>query len=1670
MDGDCLQAMYEFEHSGPSTKQGEGHARALCQLVRTFAESHQGGKHAIYQWAAGCLLGEAHAPFEIRWFGEYGCAMFMTEAPSGCTLASSLTHIDLVCLDAWRFSLHADPEERRFRSLCGGTSVVRAGQCSSGAEFVATFERLLAKAQQRHGDKRSAATNAQGHQKTPSFIWAVIQDAFFSVEHGTEAEQWKTKPPGGFTDVGQHTGGQPRSTTWPLVEGILLFALDQHGATAPGGGNMDWREPHTFLQFMLAELHLWVAERQLVDATSAGTGLRRRLEVEVMTVLRHATRMLAKLADEGRDISGYEERCATLRRVIEGQAGAAHEHTGAHRLPGLAPEKIKLRDMRLDIPVGGAGGEDGQRHDLTKARDLASQNLGRLLVHDPERCSVAEASKTLAEAAAGTEDTRRLQLALHTADTVLYRHARTLSDASSGIAAFMRADFSDPSKWITLLDQCLDQYREALAKLQALVAGRGGRQMSELRSRELLAGFITYCLVHQATAGVHPLVNEYGVALRWQDLRHLVLPDLPAWEAVAAVVEYLRRYDGKTSKPLFSLRQPRATFAFAEVFGPGDHKMKGRWALEVADAAQRKEDHWQKVLDKKERARELEAELSSLRSKEAEKRVGLSDLRSQKPAWCSSCERHRGRLWRSCSTCSTLESRISTTDSAIRQLEVSIESKESELKVVKVAPPPVFQPLPESQPLAMRVLFFMLMPTELKTLARLSFSVQQLLLPRAAGSFTAPEVVKAVGLTLQPSSIVAALVPSTVLEQYYGQRSNHSSSCPRVVLGSLGGVPKPSDVGPRNIDQIWQPEQGIWHPDTLCSDKSLIMSWSGGGFSLDTTLASINPFAIDPYGAIVSWDFMEALPPGCESLQYTLWQPGRSLVDRARSNRPIAQQEGMPRWVTEPGFLAFASLRAYPRLQTRKLCTALHDRTLPLKHRATHALVKQALFHIGELAAPDGQQGSHFAWKADMFGAEGGWLEVLETEIAELVGEHEHAPREGEALRLLGELAAFVAQWRPGAADVARRVTEAAQAFVDTLEKEVEALEQQESQQHARVETLRAKQSVLVMTALLCYGNEWQLREKEAADMVRLSMIIGNLSVYGADTVYEAEIAELTVACQHVMAARIVTVEKAIGKGRRGDILTQAARAVYEGAAENLRWTSLGDGCYEAVDPVGGDLISMNILSGVFLLNGVPLRRLPASITGHPLYKRTFGDRGFETGVSAGGAVFKTARAVRGRFYEFVLSSADGASGVLTIREVDAESGVALQLLDGTSTTADWQGDLPIRLRGMHSHWWWAEERVLVLRGIRFLERGIAFILKPSPESATFQCFRVPDHLRKEEDLSKLLKNLATDEKHSDLGLCCDRLVHLEEPRQLVAVLREFEDPAVIEVYKEAASGALKVIFPRFGLGFRLQKEGRLREEWRLASLELRGFVLPRQQKLLDTLYGFDGYLVLQREGPHASDTKLLIPRGKVHGQAPDWAVRVEASPAFDAKRQYETYDVHPRFKSLTAASVAARLHLACLFAASGTLLPDPRHGMTGHQVAVELVRWSWVNRPLSADEAASLKGIKSFTQTCAGLALLAYELEGSSKQLHFLHNPGSDQMPRQPRLDPKVVVDYDNEPSPRNLRHALTPRRRRVCCTSDGRASHAAARCVTSGLLTSVPAPSTPPTSPASRLSFGSS
>jgi hypothetical protein len=125
-----------------------------------------------------------------------------------------------------------DQGEIEHTSESGAGTLMACGDvpADSYVPFLAHLQDLMRSVAARTGDQRSAAGGQQGHQRTPAFVHALVQQALEGVgderagstREGAAAAAGDARlPRGGFTDVGLHTGGLPRSTAWPLVREVF---------------------------------------------------------------------------------------------------------------------------------------------------------------------------------------------------------------------------------------------------------------------------------------------------------------------------------------------------------------------------------------------------------------------------------------------------------------------------------------------------------------------------------------------------------------------------------------------------------------------------------------------------------------------------------------------------------------------------------------------------------------------------------------------------------------------------------------------------------------------------------------------------------------------------------------------------------------------------------------------------------------------------------------------------------------------------------------------------------------------------------------------------------------------------------------------------------------------------------------------------------------------------------------------------------------------------------------------------------------------------------------------------------------------------------------------------------------------------------------------------------
>jgi hypothetical protein len=592
-------------------------------------------------------------------------------------------------------------------------------------------------------------------------------------------------------------------------------------------------------------------------------------------------------------------------------------------------------------------------------------------------------------------------------------------------------------------------------------------------------------------------------------------------------------------------------------------------------------------------AAELRCELKTLKT--------LKDI--SEGAWSDARERYHGNHWY------TSKDLYDTACVAYNAACSRVSSKEAEITLMVAAPPPVLQPIPRQKTLALGWLFIFHMPSSFRMLSRFSFLSQQMLLP--SPSDEAYGHIFSAYCTPIASNVYNQLSSVTTFADDTARHVKRSDGC--VMLQSRRKLPR--NYGPNHVDNFTSPEDGVWYPDDMRPD----MVWYGSSCSVEVQLGFVDVGCFNPFAALPAEVpeqlFTEKLKVA-PHLQWTM-HVGRSvsLCSDKMGNRGIADQREKPGWlISKPSFLTFTSLRSYPTGQLRRLCDALHQKELPLSHPGVIALVRQVLYHIGTLHVTPAQQIPGLLWRTD-WEVEGDVLSPLCCELEQLASELDPAPRDHDAVLLLGEVAAYLSTWYPACAAVTRRFAAMTSRVADEMEENITGAAPQPAVQ----QQLQARQCHLRMLSLLCYGAGALTTDEDIADTLRLTVLIKHFNVM-LDTITAEQalsMRALLYRCMNIMARRSADtilsltppsgpLEQLLLHVSKGYMLTAAISSVLQRTPANLQWyridangsrpiisdTMAVSSSYEA-EGDDGHLYSINVLNGTVLLDGNPPGRLP---------------------------------------------------------------------------------------------------------------------------------------------------------------------------------------------------------------------------------------------------------------------------------------------------------------------------------------------------------------------------------------------------------------------------------------------------------------------------------------------
>ncbi|KAK3282683.1 hypothetical protein CYMTET_9588 [Cymbomonas tetramitiformis] len=358
-----------------------------------------------------------------------------------------------------------------------------------------------------------------------------------------------------------------------------------------------------------------------------------------MKIFQSAARQLAQLADDGyKHIAPCETQCTLVRKRLDQLlAGCGRDAASKFVFPSLQHLHTMHHDPTVVLPPGlvPAGSGAGiatlrqQAWERIEWLPVALCGIGGNVPGGNARFSGLLAWTREPKLRTG-KDPHAAQLVLHRIEQTLFQLELTplgdiahITSSSSSCSSSSSSCIDDKSQ-MEALDGLVEQYRLALHEVLSSPGHQShhARMEVELRSRETLVTWIAFCIIHAATCKDHRVVEEYAVALRWEDLQYLVLGEKQAMDAALRVCTYLRSCSTqqRDKPPVFSMRDDggKGTFAMAVDFARSDHTLQLLWQQEQEDAASRQQGHFEEVQRKQASAARWREHIDELEISKAE--------------------------------------------------------------------------------------------------------------------------------------------------------------------------------------------------------------------------------------------------------------------------------------------------------------------------------------------------------------------------------------------------------------------------------------------------------------------------------------------------------------------------------------------------------------------------------------------------------------------------------------------------------------------------------------------------------------------------------------------------------------------------------------------------------------------------------------------------------------------------------------------------------------------------------------------------------------------------------------------------------------------------------------------------------------------------------------------
>lgn len=482
------------------------------------------------------LTGEASDDdlFTIQaFYPEYGAAILSSEA----VLDPLTSNLFIVGLDNWEFTIDSSGQDN---SVCDGKApaFLACGLLPKDKHnvFLSTVDNELKKAGSKKKSDRHASNYDGGFQRTPGFLRSICIKVLSAPQASNDVFE-NVVPPiitpqcGGFTDVGRHTGCNPRDTIFPLI--LSVFKVTFKNGIKPPLTIPDY----CYTRFVI-EYYLNLVTEIMEIGQEAGEISKNDVNLSMhylKVVSRYVKTQSAWHYFWPDFLIMVEAECSTIRKHLE-EVTFRQARIDSERFKVVLPSFTDIEQASSPTLLF----KDDAAFEVSNTNpcinlDLTCINLDWLPLTKVR--SFDDCRRLMEHGKFDRNDPYAFSSVFVSIEIFLFRLAKSHLPASEQSSNHLS---------ISDIDMMLDVFDKYMAKLrdfkESNSTGIGGMLSTELLSHEVLMSWLKFCLLFKTCCDEYSILCKFSAPLHYTDLEHLVLKDKWAWELLDLICDFLYRH------------------------------------------------------------------------------------------------------------------------------------------------------------------------------------------------------------------------------------------------------------------------------------------------------------------------------------------------------------------------------------------------------------------------------------------------------------------------------------------------------------------------------------------------------------------------------------------------------------------------------------------------------------------------------------------------------------------------------------------------------------------------------------------------------------------------------------------------------------------------------------------------------------------------------------------------------------------------------------------------------------------------------------------------------------------------------------------------------------------------------------------------------------------------